>query len=211
MADTTWMRSDPLDVLVDRWRRAPDGCQRFVPEMDPFGGRTRARLLVLMQSPAAVTVAQGAAAVCGEDSPSRAVQLFVGCRKEAGLDRTDYLRWNVIPWAIPAAGAVRKRDLDEARPALHDLLTVLADIEAVVTLGSAALEGYMRYATLHPDPVVRPVLAAPHPSPANGAHRTEQRVRIVNALTRAIAPARSHHELATGWEAARQPGSGESA
>jgi len=43
----------------------------------------------------------------------------------------------------------------------------------------------MRYFTLHPCPVLRPVLAAPHPSPANGTHRREQRERIVNVLRRA--------------------------
>jgi len=55
----------------------------------------------------------------------------------------------------------------------------------VVPLGAVALNAVMRYFTPAEAPVIVPVLAAPHPSPANGAHRAEQHLRMVNAFTRA--------------------------
>lgn len=61
----------------------------------------------------------------------------------------------------------------------------MPSLRPVVTLGASALTGIMRYFTLHPAPLLYPVLAAPHPPPANGAHRHEQHTRIVNALRRA--------------------------
>lgn len=184
----TYPTSADLARLAEEWRAAEDGERRFVPAFDPRGAGTTARIVVLTERPAAVTVAQGASATCGEDSASRAVQALVSFREEAGLRRRDYLRWNIVPWADLGKSVSRpptRANLDEARPALHALLTHLPEVRVIVTLGQPALDGFMRYLTLHADPVVRPVLAAPHPSPANGAHRAEQRIRIVNALRQA--------------------------
>ncbi|MEO3939407.1 uracil-DNA glycosylase family protein [Dermatophilaceae bacterium Soc4.6] len=186
-----------VEVLLARWRMvaAQHPERGVVPSVDPAGGGLGARLLVLMEQPAPVTAAMGAEAVCGEDGPSSSVRFFVSCREQSGLSRTDYLRWNVIPWARahapdeaapPSARRPPGRaELDDAREGLHELLTAMVELRAVVALGSVPLEALMRYFTLHPRPVLRPVLAALHPSPANGRHRREQRERIVNALRRA--------------------------
>ncbi|MEA9984210.1 MULTISPECIES: hypothetical protein [Subtercola] len=40
--------------------------------------------------------------------------------------------------------------------------------------------------TLHDHPIIVPVLAAPHPSPANGHRRSANHVRAVNALLRSL-------------------------
>lgn len=186
-----------LAVLLARWRSeaAPHPERGVVPSVDPAGGGLGARLLVLMEQPATVTAALGDEAVCGEDGMSSSVRFFLSCREQSGLSRTDYLRWNAVPWASvhalaegapPSARRPPGRaELDAAREALHELLTAMVELRAVVALGAVPLEALMRYFTLHPHPVLRPVLAAPHPSPANGRHRSEQRERIVNALRRA--------------------------
>ncbi|WP_353650023.1 uracil-DNA glycosylase family protein [Nakamurella sp. A5-74] len=176
---------DALDDLVSRWRAAAPG--RFVPAFDPDSGRTRARVLVLLERPAADTVARGDEAVSSEDNPNRSSRAFRDARIASGITRRDYLRWNMIPWADPGPPAViRSAELDSARDALHELMTALPLLRSIVTLGQPALDGVMRYFTLHDTPVIRTVLAAPHPSPANGRHRAEQHVRIVAALSRAM-------------------------
>lgn len=175
--------TDRLDELADRWREAVAG--RFVPAFDPDSGRTRSRLLVLLERPAANTVAQGPVAVSSEDNPNASSRAFRSARLEAGLARNEYLRWNIIPWVDTTPAGSSTDELDEARDALHDLLSALPRLTCIVTLGQPALTGVMRYFTLHEDPVIRTVLAAPHPSPANGRHRSEQHARIVAALTRA--------------------------
>jgi hypothetical protein len=188
-----------LDALAASWRVGPLGERRFVPGFDPLGPGTDARVLVLLQSPAPVTVSHGVDAVASEDNDAPSSRAFRAARLESGLGRGDYLRWNVVPWALenpvtqgPGAGRPASRrtgptpdELDAAAPALHALLTALPHLRAVVALGDATLAGVMRYLTLHDSPVIVPVLAAPHPSPANGHRRHERHVRIVNALRRA--------------------------
>lgn len=175
--------TDRLDHLVTAWRGAAPG--RFVPSFDPNSGRTDARVLVLLERPAVDTVARGDDAVSSEDNANPSSRSFRRARIEAGLARQDYLRWNIIPWIDTDPVASKVAELDGARAALHDLLSALPRLERIVTLGQPALTGVMRYFTLHENPVLRMVLAAPHPSPANGRHRGEQHVRIVAALSRA--------------------------
>ena len=177
--------TDRLDELVAGWRTAAPG--RFVPAFDPDSGRTDAKVLVLLERPAADTVARGEQAVSSEDNPNPSSRAFRRARIESGLDRRDYLRWNIIPWVDPHAAGSAVAELDGARNALHDLLTAMPRLEGIVALGQPALTGVMRYFTLHENPCIRTVLAAPHPSPANGRHRAEQHARIVAALSRALA------------------------
>ncbi|GMA30486.1 uracil-DNA glycosylase family protein [Litorihabitans aurantiacus] len=160
-----------LGALVERWRTGPGGVRRFVPGVDPRSGGTASRVLVLMQSPGPGTVAVGDDAICSEDNPGPTAAAFRAARAESGLRRSDYLRWNLIPWAI--TGAPRSQDVEEGRWALAELLAVLPALETVVTYGTVALDGVMRHLTLSPDARLVHVVAAPHPSPANGRHRAQ--------------------------------------
>lgn len=190
-----------LRDLMDTLRVGPDGGRRLIPSMDPSGGGLQSSILVLMERPAPSTTTRlqnGTDIVCGEETQNASVRAFVAAREESGLARTDYLRWNVIPWASAPtkndreAGGRRPvttsrspcAELDAARDALHLLLRSMSTLNVIVTLGEPALTGVMRYFTLHDEPCLHYVLAAPHPSPANGAHRREQHRRIVNALRR---------------------------
>lgn len=171
---------DPLDRLIDVWRRDPAGGSRFVPRFDPWSGGTGSRVLALMQSPGPATIAAGAAAICSEDNPGPTVASFARARRESGLARAAYLRWNIVPWAL--TNAVSSADIEEGRLALGELLRVLPALRAIVTFGTPALTGVMRHLTLATDARPVAVLAAPHPSPANGRHRAEQHQRAVQAL-----------------------------
>jgi len=169
-----------LNALAETWRTAPDGSRRFVPSFDPRSGGTSSRVLVLMQSPGPQTIAAAHAAVCSEDNPGPTAAAFRAARIESGLARNEYLRWNLIPWEVP--GRVRPADIDEGRRALGALLEALPVLDAIVTYGTVALDGVMRHLTLDEHPRLIPVIAAPHPSPANGRHRAEQQRRSVQAL-----------------------------
>lgn len=175
----------PLNRLAERWRRDETEGMRFVPWFDPDSGGVHARVLILLESPAASTVQTGPTALSSEDNDNPSSRAFRAARIESGLDRADYLRWNIIPWASSAPRAPSPTALDAARPALHELLQCLPQLTGIVALGNSALTGMMRYLTLHADPLIVPVLGAPHPSPANGHHRHEQHERTVNALRRA--------------------------
>lgn len=135
---------------------------------------------MLMESPGPATVALGADAICSEDNPGPTAAALRRARTESGLARESALRWNLVPWAL--ARHPNRVDVDEGRLALAELLRLLPRLRAIVTFGTIALDGVMRHLTLNDAAVLLPVIAAPHPSPANGAHRAEQHRRAVQAL-----------------------------
>ncbi|WP_116416876.1 uracil-DNA glycosylase [Subtercola boreus] len=178
-----------LNGLV-RQLRTTGGSPRVVPWADPDSGGVDARVLVLFESPANLTVSAGASAFSSEDNENATSRSFAAARIEAGMTRRDYLRWNVVPWPLFDAAGVRRPpnadDLDEAQPALAAVIELMPGLSSIVTFGATALTAVMRYYTLHDHPVIVPVLAAPHPSPANGHRRGENHVRAVNALRRSL-------------------------
>ena len=74
------------------------------------------------------------------------------------------------------------------RLGLGELLPLLPALETVITYGAVALNGIMRHLTLDDNARLVHVIAAPHPSPANGHHRSEQAERSVRALRLATRP-----------------------
>lgn len=181
----------PLNALVRDWRSGG----RFVPWVDPDGGGTRARVLVLMEAPGPATVAAGDLGFSSEDNPDPTARTFQALRQESGLDRGDYLRWNVVPWALLGEDGRHRPpkvdDLVEAEPALRELVGALPELRVVVTFGAPALTGMMRLLTVEEPPRLLPVLGVPHPSLRNGHRRAETRQRILVALRTAAAAARA--------------------
>lgn len=173
-------RIDQLDRLAARWRVSPDGGSRFVPRFDPTSGGTTSAVLLLMESPGPSTVTMGENAICSEDNPGPTAAGLRRARIESGLARESAIRWNVIPWALTHRPL--QPDVEEGRVALGELLVLLPRLRVVVTFGATALDGMMRHLTLDDRASLIPVIAAPHPSPANGRHRAEQHRRAVQAL-----------------------------
>ena len=178
-----------LNELAEQWRLEGPSTSRFVPWFDPDGAGTRAKVLLLMEAPGPRTVAAGDlgfSSLDNDDPTTRQVHRALTASK---LDPAHCLRWNVVPWALTGPDGRRRSprvdDLEDARPALSALLAELIDLRVVVPFGDAALEGWMRYLTLAPHPVVVPTLAVPHPSPANGHRRQEAVQRTTTALDRA--------------------------
>lgn len=180
----------PLNDLVRSWRQ--DG--RFVPWVDPDGGGTAARVLVLMEAPGPATVAAGDLGFSSEDNPDPTARILKALREESGLARGDYLRWNVVPWALLGEGGRHRPpkvdDLVEAGPALRQLVGALPELRVVVTFGAPALNGAMRLLTVEEPPRLLPVLGVPHPSLRNGHRRAETRQRILVALRTAATASR---------------------
>lgn len=177
-----------LNDLTRSWRCGPGGPDRFVPWFDPDSAGTAARTLVLMETPGPRTVRAGDLGFSTEDNDDPTAQALREARAAAGLDRGDYLRWNVVPWPLYDGAGHRRspqvRDLDDARPALAGLLAALPRLQLVVAVGTPALTGVMRLLTLDPDVALVRVLGVPHPSPRNARQRAESRLRLAAALRR---------------------------
>ena len=108
-----------------------------------------------------------------------------GIFREAGIDRSrDVVNWNIVPWYVGderKIGKVRTSDLDEARPALVELVSLLRELLVVVLCGRKAQEGWDR-AQLAVD---LPVLRVPHPSGRWLNAHPEDHDKIVAALVAA--------------------------
>lgn len=90
-----------------------------------------------------------------------------------------------MPWYLGderKIGAVGMRDIDEARPALLELLDLLPELRVVVLFGRKAQAGWGRARP----PVRVPVLEAPHPSGRWLNGHPEDRAVIVARLREAI-------------------------
>lgn len=171
-----------LNKLTEQWRIAGGG-SRFVPWFDPDDGGVEATVLILLERPALSTVSEGENGFASEDNRSASSSALRRARIDADVARSRCVRWNIVPWSGPSLNkAALVDELDESQGTLHALLLQLHSLRAIVPLGQPALTGLMRYFTLHPAPIVRPVIAAPHPSPANGYRAYERQRRIVNAI-----------------------------
>jgi uracil-DNA glycosylase len=86
--------------------------------------------------------------------------------RQAGIDRRrDIVAWNIVPWYLGdqhKIGDVTARDIEEARPTLLELLSLLPELRAVVLFGRKAQAGWRRARPT----VDVPVLEAPHPAVA---------------------------------------------
>jgi len=175
----------PLNTLVRAWRSA-DATNVMIPWFDPDDGGVHARLLILMESPAPRTVSAAGSGFCSQDNPDRSNRLLANLLQKNGILRKDCVKWNMVPWPLrDEAGRPRpprRPDLELAAPRLRDVLTLTAGIDVVLTLGSAALSGFMLAVTAEPPTRLFRVLAAPHPSQRNAASGARSLHRIEIAL-----------------------------
>lgn len=173
----------PLNDLVRQGRSRDNS--RAIPWVDPDGGGTGARVLVLMEAPGPRTVRDGDAGFCSEDNDDATAATLHDLRVRSGLPRDAYVRWNIVPWAVYDADgrwrAPTDQNLFEAAPALGELLTALPELRLVICMGAKALSGFMRHITLTDNPTPPLILGVPHPSQRNTRARAEALARIENA------------------------------
>jgi hypothetical protein len=173
----------PLTEYVRRLRavHGPDS----VPWFDPTEAGTEAPILLLFENPGRrADVAQGSGFISA-DNDDRSAENTWRIFKEVGIDRRhDIVASNIIPWYLGderSIGTVRMRDLDEARPALQELLSLLPRLRVVVLFGRKAQRGWDR--TRPPCSAV--VLRAPHTSGRWLNAHPEDRAKIVDTLREA--------------------------
>ena len=165
-----------------------------VPWFDPDDAGIDARILLLFEAPGprATGTAGPRAAARGSgfispDNDDRSAEAMWRLFNEARIERhRDVVNWNIVPWYVGddrRIRAVEDSDLDEARPALLKLLTLLPQLRIIVLLGDKAIRGWLRAQ------IPFPILAAPHPSPRSLAGRPHRRQEILHALTTASAVA----------------------
>ena len=146
---------------VERTVRKP------APRVDPDSGGTRARVLLLLETPS-TTATYGSGIVSVDNDDATAANLWRAL-EASGLDRRETVLWNAVPWftgtpergAAPTAGELRL-----GQTWLLPFLTLLPRLEVVVALGRSAQSAAAPFATATPALRGRQlrVLLAPHPS-----------------------------------------------
>ena len=151
----------PLTEFVRRLRAERGD---VVPWFDPTEAGTKARILMLFENPSRrADAAQGSGFISADNNDVSAKNMW-GFLRKAGIDRSrDVVAWNIVPWYVGderTIGKVKTSDIDEARPALLELLGLLPNLGVVILFGRKAQAGWLRARP----PVDIPVLEAPHPS-----------------------------------------------
>ena len=156
-----------------------------VPWFDPTEAGTEARILLLFENPGRRADAAQGSGFISADNDDKSAENMWGFFRAAHIDRrSDIVAWNIVPWYLGddrRIGQVRAADIEEARPALVELLELLPNLRAVLLFGRKAQVGWRR-AHLAIDV---PVLAAPHPSGRWLNGHPEDRAVIVRQLSRA--------------------------
>jgi uracil-DNA glycosylase len=151
----------PVSELVRKIRRVV-GCD--VPYVDPTLGGIRARVLLLLEAPAAAA-AHRSGMLSPDNDDGTAANVFQ-LYESSGLTRRWCLHWNVVPWYIGSGSRIRtasRADVLEGQVWLARLIQQLPDLRLVVAMGSSARNGFARY-LLREDAHILPWLAVPHPS-----------------------------------------------
>ncbi len=158
-----------------------------MPWFDPTEAGVDARILLLFENPGRRADAVHGSGFISADNNDPSAENMWGIFREAGIDRArDVVNWNIVPWYLGdenRIGNVRTVDIDEARPALIDLLSLLPQLRAVVLCGRKAQAGWDRARIA----VDVEVLRAPHPSGRWLNAHPEDRDKIVAALVKAHA------------------------
>ena len=177
----------PLNDLVREMNAERPGMDA-VPWFDPDGGGVSACALFLFESPGAGTGLPGGSGIVSADNDDPASETFFALREEAGLPRHTLVAWNAVPWSLrSAAGKPRNAvaaDLADAEPWLYRVVLQLPEVKLVVTLGTAARDGWLRLLTTRADVPLVPTLSVPQTSP-NAVRVGDSRARILLAMRRA--------------------------
>jgi L-seryl-tRNA(Ser) seleniumtransferase len=172
----------PLTAFVQRLRdeRSADD----VPWFDPTDAGVNATILALFEAPGRRGTHQGSAFVsCDNDDPT--AENMWSLLREAGIDRArDYVAWNIVPWYVgdeDKGGNATAVDLQAARPALAELISLLPKLRVVVLCGRQAQQGWKRAAI----PTDAATFSAPHPSRRSMIGSPTRRAELLDALIEA--------------------------
>lgn len=144
----------PLTAFVERLR-AQQGGRESVPWFDPTEAGVNARILALLEAPGPRATGTGGprpkangSGFISCDNNDRTADHMWHLLRDAGIDRaTEYASWNIVPWYVGDGRTIRRvnnADIDEARPALLELLDLLPKLRVVMLFGDAAQKGWRR-------------------------------------------------------------------
>ena len=144
----------PLTAYVQQLRERLQDRGLDVPDLDPVGGGTQARILCLLEAPGGKAVGdRGGSGFVSMDNNDQTAQTVFQMTRQAGVDRASVLLWNIVPWYVgdeERIRGVRPDEVEEGREHLRELLKLLPELRVVITLGQPAALGWSTLAPAFP-------------------------------------------------------------
>lgn len=134
-----------LDDLVARIRAAV-GIKAIVPGFDPSNGNESSKFLLLLEAPGPQAASdKGIVSFDNNDPTARNLRDQLA---EAGIQRSEVVIWNVVPWYIGEEDqskirAARSSDIKSALQHLDELIKLLPNLECIVLVGAAARKAHV--------------------------------------------------------------------
>jgi uracil-DNA glycosylase len=152
----------PVQDLVHRVRKYSG--DPAVPFVDPDSGGVNARVLFLLEAPAAAA-AHGSTMLSPDNDDATAANIF-RLYTESGLRRAQAIHWNAVPWYIGDGQRIRaakRADVAEGNRWLTELIELLPDLRLVVAMGGAARDAFAMWLLTEHSRLLH-WLVVPHPS-----------------------------------------------
>jgi len=132
------------EIRTERSSQADAGDFRpeHVPYFDPMDGGVLATALFLAEAPGPKAVTSG---FVSRNNPDQTAKNTFLMQREAGIDRTKTVRWNIVPWYIGDGQRIRAataRDLLDGGPYLTRLLRLLPQVKIIILLGRKSQAGW---------------------------------------------------------------------
>jgi uracil-DNA glycosylase len=125
----------PLTELIRSWETK----DRRFPLVDPEDGGVEAKVLFLQHTPSSTAVRSG---FVSRENLDRTAPRADRWLTEAGFERGDYIRWNVVPYCISTEVSDGKATGEEVREAAQrytlPLLAMLPKLKVIVFCGGKA-------------------------------------------------------------------------
>jgi hypothetical protein len=145
LAEARLLLQEPLVAarikpLVEYTERLRIQTGKPIPDFDPLGGGTEARVLFLLEAPSGNASTRSAASdmICWNNNDTTA-EIDYELKRDAGLDRTDYVIWNACPYYVGSATKLRapsSNELADETRHIPELLRLLPRLRVVVTAGA---------------------------------------------------------------------------
>ena len=178
------LQTPSMQLLTAFVEQVRETREEAVPYPDSYDGGTEAQILLLLEAPGRRAVTSGFVSM---DNPDGTARNLRGILEEVGLERSNLVIWNIIPWYIGTDEKIRaatRRDVREGLERLGDFLNLLPDLSAVVMMGRKAQQARAFFEATHPD--LR-LLETFHPSNQALTFDKSRRPHIAKTLQKAKA------------------------
>lgn len=159
--------------------RKETGRNKEIPYFDPLDGGINAKCLFLFEAPGPSAVDSG---FISRNNPDESAKNFFELNHQSGLPRKLTISWNVVPWYIGTGSKIRqanKKDIEEGKPYLLRLLSLLPHLRIIVLSG---LKAQKAETWMNEHCPLLTLVKTWHPSPQCVNKHPDKKIEILQSL-----------------------------